>query len=160
MSMRALLVLAVLGWLLSLPWASIMMCVLGLLLVSVVLCAAARHFMKARAQTARSGPPIDADYLAAMERLLADAEAETRILRVEIARLRASPSAAARSQVAALHARVGLTENAPEWLIASARKAYRSRLHPDRHSPHRRQEAEDRYKLAEQVFAEIAAVRA
>lgn len=160
MSMRALVVLIVLGWLISLPWASIMMWFLGLLIVGFVLCAVARHFVKARAQTARTGRPIDADYLVALERLLADAEAETRILRVEIAGLRASPSAAARSRVAALHARVGLTENAPEWLIASARKAYRSRLHPDRHPPHRRQEAEDRYKQAEQVFDEIAALRA
>lgn len=157
--MRALLVLVALGWLISLPWASIIMWFLGLLIVGIVLCAVAGHFVEFRAQRARAGPPIDADYLLALEGLLADAEAETKRLRVEIAGLRASPSAGSRSRVA-LHARVGLAENAPEWLVTSARRAYRSRLHPDRHPPHRRQEAEDRYKLAEQVFDEIAALRA
>lgn len=160
MSMRALLVLVALGWLISQPWASIMMWVLGLLIVGFVLCVVARHFAKARAQAVRAGPPIDAEYLAALERLLAQAEGEICMLRAEIAELRTSTPAAARSQVAALRARVGLTENAPEWLVTSARRAYRSRLHPDRHPPHRRQEAEDRYKLAEQVFDEIAALRA
>lgn len=157
--MQALLVLVVLGWLISLPWAAIMLWLIGLLIVGLVLCAVAVFVIKSRQEATRAGPPIDAGYLAALERLLAETEAETRMLRVEIAELRTSPPAAARSQVAALHARVGLTENAPGWLVASARKAYRSRLHPDRHPPHRRQEAEDRYKLAEHVFDEIAALR-
>lgn len=156
--MRELLVLVALSWLISLPWISITMWLLGLLIVGVVLCSIAGPFVKFRAPRASAGPPIDADYLVALERLLADAEAETGRLQAEIAELLASPSAAARSRVA-LHARVGLAENAPEWLVTSARRAYRSRLHPDRHPPHRRQEAEDRYKLAEQVFDEIAALR-
>lgn len=158
--MRALLALVVLGWLTSLPWASIMMWVLGPLIVGITLCGIAGYVMKSRGPAISSHTAIDADYVAALEALVAEAEAATRMLRVEIAELRTSPPAALRSKVAALHARVGLTESAPAWLVASARRAYRSKLHPDRHPPHRRQEAEHRYKLAEQVFDEIAALRA
>lgn len=157
--MQAFLVLVVLGWLISLPWAAIFLWLLGLLIVGLVLFGVAVHVMKSRQQAYRSGPPIDAEYLAALESLLAHAEAEARMLRAEIAELQTLSPAAPRTQVAALHGRVGLSETAPAWLVNSARRAYRSQLHPDRHPPHRKDEAERRYKQAEHVFDQIAALR-
>jgi hypothetical protein len=57
-----------------------------------------------------------------------------------------------------LHHAVGLHPRSPDWLVVAARKAYRSRLHPDRH-PRNRQQAERQFVRAEQVFEQIYALR-
>lgn len=59
----------------------------------------------------------------------------------------------------ALYGRVGLNENCPEFLIRHARRCYLSELHPDRHSPEHRAEAEKRFKEAKAVFDEIVRLR-
>jgi hypothetical protein len=54
------------------------------------------------------------------------------------------------------HRRVYLTPNAPAWLVAEVRRAFRRRYHPDGHAdPSRRRRAEEVFKRAEAVFAEI-----
>jgi alkylhydroperoxidase/carboxymuconolactone decarboxylase family protein YurZ len=58
-----------------------------------------------------------------------------------------------------LFRRVGLDESVPEWIAVAARRAYRSRLHPDVHPTHRKAEAERRFKLVEEIFAEIWRIR-
>ena len=59
----------------------------------------------------------------------------------------------------AIYRRVGLSPVAPEWLVLAARRAYRAKLHPDRHPEHHKREADLRFKLAEATFDEIAASR-
>lgn len=83
LTMQAFLVLVVLGWLISLPWVSIILWVLGLLIVSLVLCGVAGYVIKSRQEATRADPLIDAEYLAALESLLAQAEAEGRMLRAD-----------------------------------------------------------------------------
>lgn len=51
--------------------------------------------------------------------------------------------------------RVGLHPLCPTFVLAAARRAYRSVLHPDRHPEHRKAEAHDRYVAVEATFAEI-----
>ncbi|WP_198377937.1 hypothetical protein [Neoroseomonas rubea] len=54
------------------------------------------------------------------------------------------------------HRRVYLTPNAPAWLVAEVRRAFRRRYHPDaQHEPARRGRAEEVFKRAEAVFEEI-----
>jgi hypothetical protein len=50
---------------------------------------------------------------------------------------------------------VGLHEGAPPWLIESARKAYRLRLHPDRHPTALKGAAHERFVAAEACFDAI-----
>lgn len=58
------------------------------------------------------------------------------------------------------HRRVYLTPNAPAWLVAEVRRAFRRRYHPDGHAdPARRRRAEEVFKRAEAVFAEIERLR-
>ncbi len=58
-----------------------------------------------------------------------------------------------------LYRKVGLHQDAPAWVIAAVRRAYRAKLHPDAHPASRKAEAERRFKEAEQVFAEIGCLR-
>ena len=54
------------------------------------------------------------------------------------------------------HRRVYLTPNAPAWLVAEVRRAFRRRYHPDGHAdPVRRRRAEEVFKRAEAVFDEM-----
>lgn len=99
---------------------------------------------------------IDPSYIAALESMAAEAEAEVERLRTEIERLHASRPVSEPDPKAVLYGQVGLNPAAPEWLILAARRAYRTQLHPDRHPAHRKREAERRFVLAEQVFDEIA----
>lgn len=152
--MRTLLVLAVLGWVMSLPWATLfaypmllVMAIAMLWLISVSI---------ERRGVSRGGKTIDPSYIAALESMAAEAEAEVERLRTEIERLRASRPVSEPDPKAVLYGQVGLNPAAPEWLILAARRAYRTQLHPDRHPAHRKREAERRFVLAEQVFAEIA----
>ncbi len=54
------------------------------------------------------------------------------------------------------HRRVYLTPNAPAWLVTEVRRAFRRRYHPDSQGDEtRRRRAEEVFKRAETVFAEI-----
>jgi len=93
--------------------------------------------------------PRSAD-AAALRAMLAAAAAE-------IARLRARLAAAeAEGAPSAPHRRVYLTPDAPAWLVAEVRRAFRRRYHPDRQADAaRRRRAEEVFKRAEAVFEEI-----
>lgn len=160
--MRALLVLATLGWLVSLPW-TVWLVFLGVVLFVLVVGGFILR-MHDGLPLARRHAAIDPSYVAALEALVAEAESEVATLRAEIDRLRAaahskSPDADT-SKAAILHGRVGLCVNAPEWLVAAAQRAYRAKLHPDRHPPSVKAEAERRFKTMENIFEAIAAQRA
>lgn len=91
------------------------------------------------------------------------AEAAVRQARMTIMSLRREQAQAAQAgqddnPTDPLHHAVGLHPRSPDWLVVAARKAYRSRLHPDRHPRHRHQ-AEQRFVKAERVFEQIYALR-
>lgn len=162
--MRVFLILAVLGWIISQPWATLFgylaLLVIAIAVLWLISVSIERHAVSPR----RDRNIIDHHYVAALESMVAEAETQVEALRAEVEQLRAaanrkSPDADA-SKAAALHGRVGLCEHAPEWLVAAARRAYRAKLHPDRHPPSVKAEAERRFKTAESVFDAIAAQRA
>jgi hypothetical protein len=157
--MRTLLVLAALGWIMSLPW----MAVFGYI-VLIVAALVALWFLSVSIERRTISPwpksrIIDPNYVAALESMVAEAEAEVETLRSEIGRLRSAAAASEPDPNAALYGRVGLSPSAPEWLVAAARRAYRVALHPDRHPAHRKQEAGRRFQQAENVFEAIASSR-
>lgn len=75
----------------------------------------------------------------------------------EIARLRARLVAVTAEEAGAgPHRRVYLTPDAPAWLIAEVRRAFRRRYHPDSQpDASRRTRAEEVFKRAEAVFTAI-----
>jgi hypothetical protein len=75
---------------------------------------------------------------------------------LEMARTRPSTASGCGHPV---YRRVGLHENAPAWVVAAVRRAYRAKLHPDAHPTSRKAEAERRFKVAEAIFNEIAKLR-
>lgn len=129
--------------------------------------AARRPGVRAKALAARINAMLDAAPYAPRnagvtelrEMLVAAAE--------EIARLRASLAQGGAGQAPGQamgepgpHRRVYLTPNAPAWLVAEVRRAFRRRYHPDGHAdPARRRRAEEVFKRAEAVFAEIERLR-
>ncbi|ODT19815.1 MAG: hypothetical protein ABS35_20965 [Kaistia sp. SCN 65-12] len=154
--MRTLLVLAALGWMMSQPWTAL----IGLVLIVAALMLfwfLAVSIERRAASPRRGGNTTDHHYVAALETMVAEAEAEVETLRGEIKRLRSAGPASEPDPMTALYHKVGLVPGAPGWLITAARKAYRSALHPDRHPAHRKQEAQRRFQQAESVFNEIAA---
>ena len=162
--MRTLLVLAALGWAMSLPWIALFGYLVLIVAAIVVLWFLSISIERHAVSPRRDRNIIDHHYVAALESMVAEAETQVEALRAEVEQLRAaanrkSPDADA-SKAAALHGRVGLCEHAPEWLVAAARRAYRAKLHPDRHPPSVKAEAERRFKTAESVFDAIAAQRA
>jgi len=158
--MRTFLILAALGWIVSLPWATSFAYFLLIVIVLAVLWFLSVSIERRAIPRCTGGNIIDANYVTALENMVVEAEAEVEKLRGEIERLRSAAAAPGPDLRTALYRRVGLCENAPEWLVAAARRAYRAELHPDRHPAHRKQEAENRFKLAESVFEAIAAQRA
>ncbi len=64
-----------------------------------------------------------------------------------------------RVRINPLFRRVGVDQDAPEWVVVAVRRAYCKRLHPDAHPEGQKAEAERRFKQAEQVFEEIWRVR-
>lgn len=118
-----------------------------------------RPGLRARAAQARitrllagAPPPPRAADTAALRAMLAAAA-------LEIARLRAR-LAAAEAETPGPHRRVHLTPDAPAWLVAEVRRAFRRRYHPDRHADAgRRRRSEEVFKRAEAVFAEIERLR-
>lgn len=102
---------------------------------------------------------------AELRSLLAAAAAEIALLRARLqeseAALAARPAGPA-EVVGELgpHRRVYLTPDAPSWLVAEVRRAFRRRYHPDTHPDlARRRRAEDVFKRAEAVFDEIEKLR-
>jgi len=110
---------------------------------------------------------------ARIARLIAEIPSRTR--RSEEARLRGMLAAAAeeiarlRQRLAAREAggedpgpyrRVHLAPDAPAWLVAEVRRAFRRRYHPDGQAdPGRRRRAEEVFKRVEAVFADIEHLR-
>lgn len=157
--MQALLVLFVLGWIATLPatfwWIMLGICILvlgfsGYLLLDLNDRANFPWLTRVR---------VDRGYLRALEAACNEAAAEAQSLRTEIEQLRSAPPVAKPDAAEALYRRVGLSPGAPPWLVATARRGYRQRLHPDCHPEHRKEEAERRFKMAESVFEQIAAGR-
>ncbi len=89
---------------------------------------------------------------------LAERDAQIASLAAELASARSNSAARRESDVERTFRQVGLHPRAPEFLITAARRAYRGRLHPDRH-PRHRLEAQVRYLKAEAVFDRIAELR-
>jgi hypothetical protein len=90
--------------------------------------------------------------------LLAAAAAEIARLRAALAAAEARAAEPRCGGVAAFgpHRRVHLTPDAPAWLVTEVRRAFRRRYHPDSHgNAGRRGRAEEVFKRAEAVFAEI-----
>jgi hypothetical protein len=159
--MQVLLFIIVIGWLTTLP-AVVWWCLGAVVLVGLGLCGycALDQIRPPRKRCAA----VDPTYVAALETLVSKAQAEVEALRAEVDRLRSAARAAKAEKRAepevTIHRRVGLSENAPQWLIAAARRAYRSQLHPDRHPPRIKAEAERRFIEAEGIFDQIEAPRA
>lgn len=154
--MRTLLVLAALGWAMSLPWIALFGYLVLIVAAIVVLWFLSISIERHAVSPRRDRNIIDHHYVAALESMVSEAETQVETLRGEVQRLRATRPVSEPDPKAALYGRVGLSPAAPEWLVATARRAYRSQLHPDRHPEHRKQEAERRFQLAESVFDEIA----
>lgn len=154
--MRTLLVLAALGWLMSLPWQVVLFCVV-IMIAGVSYIMLRLHTLPDRHGGRKAG--IDHHYVAALESMVVEAEEESDRLRTEINRLRASCPVSEPDPKVALFRRVGLSPAAPEWLVLAARRAYRTQLHPDRHPPWAKEEAERRFKRAEATFDAITACR-
>lgn len=151
--MRALLVLAALGWVMSLPWTALFAYFALIVVAIVVMWFLSVSIERHAATSRRDRNIIDHHYVAALESMVVEAEAE-------VERLRASCAVSEPDPRAVLYGRVGLSPAAPEWLILAARRAYRTQLHPDRHPAHRKQEVERRFKEAERIFDEIGPLRA
>jgi hypothetical protein len=58
-----------------------------------------------------------------------------------------------------LHAKVGLHEGCPDFVLRAVRTAHRKVLHPDGQPEQNRAEAERRFKEAEGVFEEMRRLR-
>lgn len=157
--MRTLLVVAALGWAISLPWMALFSYIALIVAAIAILWALSVSIERRAVPRWPGGDTIDHNYVAALESMAADTEAEMETLRGEIERLRSVAGASKPDPRTALYGRVGLNENAPPWLILAARRAYRAKLHPDRHPEHHKREADLRFKLAEATFDEIAASR-
>lgn len=154
--MRNFLVLAALGWAMSLPWTALF-AYFALIVVAIVVMWFLSVSIERHAVSPRRGRKIiDPNYVAALEDVVAQTEAEVETLRAELQRLHSAAASEADPRTA-LYNKVGLIPGAPDWLILAARRAYRVALHPDCHPAHRKQEAERRFKLAEGVFDQIAA---
>lgn len=155
--MRILLIFAALGWLISQPWIAVsgyFVLIVGAIVIMWFLSVSierhgASHICRHKA--------FDPAYVAGLETQVMTAEAEIEMLGAEIEQLRSAPRASEPDPMAAVYQRVGLSKGAPPWLVASARRAYRSALHPDRHPPYRKLEAERRFKEAEAIFDQIGA---
>ncbi|GJE09510.1 hypothetical protein FOHLNKBM_0534 [Methylobacterium longum] len=90
--------------------------------------------------------------------LLAERDAQIASLMADLARARSNSGERRETDEERTYRQVGLHPRAPEFLVTAARRAYRSRLHPDRHPGHR-SEANSRYLKAEAAFERIAELR-
>lgn len=158
--MRALLALAALGWLISQPWIAVFgYFVLIVSVIAFLWCLSVSIERRGASHICRH-KAFNPAYVAGLETQVMTAEAKIETLRAEIEQLRSAPRASEPDPMAAVYQRVGLSKGAPPWLVVSARRAYRSALHPDRHPPHRKLEAARRFKEAEAIFDQmVRAVR-
>ena len=178
--MKLLVSLAAIGWMINTPGALITVCVVAL--GTMFLCARlfARHPFEAMSppmKWARIEPRFDdmarfehhherARLLYRVEELerdLTDARREADVLRDRNEQLerdvRAAKATTRVDGTNPIYRRVGLHQDAPEWVIVAVRKAYRKRFHPDGYSAGQKTEAERRFVQAEQVFSEIGRIR-
>ncbi len=86
------------------------------------------------------------------------AHADARLQHAERqARLWRQPAA---SKEGSVHGRVHLLPSAPDWLLIAARRAFRTRYHPDRYADQTvRANAEILFKTVESVFADLRTPR-
>jgi hypothetical protein len=154
--MRVLLAFAVFGSIMSQPWTALVGYFVLIFIAIAVLWLISVSIECRAVSNSAAGHATDANYIAALENMVVEAEAEVEKLRGEIERLR-SATASEPDPKAALFRRVGLNENAPQWLVAAARRAYRAALHPDRHPFRHKSEAERRFIEAEAIFDRIVA---
>jgi hypothetical protein len=178
--MKALISLAAIGWVLNTPGALITVCVVAL--GTMLLCARSfvRHPFEAMSPPmtwARIEPRFDdmtrsEDHrerarllyrVEELERDLIEARRESDVLRGRNEQLeldiRAAKATTQADSTNSIYRRVGLHQDAPEWVIVAVRKAYRKRFHPDGYSAGQKTEAERRFVQAEQVFSEIGRIR-
>jgi hypothetical protein len=178
--MRVIIGLLVAGWFIENPW--IVLLVVGTILISGGLLAWVWMKHQVQLQTAstswkRVEPHFEpwtveqksSEHLMLLRKIeelehdLKEARREASVLRSAKERLERDLQSARDTQTRnnpnPLFRRVGLDENVPEWVAVAARRAYRSRLHPDVHPENRKQEAEARFKLVEEVFAQIWKLR-
>lgn len=112
-----------------------------------------------RMREAAEGAPRSAGK-AELRDMLAAAAREIAMLRARLDALAAARADHAPAAEPGPHRRVYLTPDAPTWLVAEVRRAFRRRYHPDGQAePGRRQRAEEVFKRAEAVFSEIERMR-
>lgn len=88
--MRTLLVLAALGWIISLPWATLF-AYFALIVIAIVVMWLISVSIERRTISSRSkSRAIDHHYVAALESMVAEAETQVEALRGEVEQLRAS----------------------------------------------------------------------
>jgi hypothetical protein len=178
--MRTLVGLTVIGWLLQHPWTPFV--VIGAIVLGAGLLALkwTQHFELQAAppiwrrvephfdepRTEEQSPSDRLLLLSHIEQLetdLKEARREANALRAEKERLERdlekAKVAESHNRTNPLFRRVGLDENAPEWVVLAVRRAYRKHLHPDAHPAGRKIKAERRFKAAEQVFDEISKLK-
>lgn len=105
-------------------------------------------------------PPAEGE-IRRLRSTLAAAAQEITALRARLAARDAAGSPLEPSEEAEdLHRRVHLTPDAPAWLVAEVRRAFRRRYHPDAVADgQRRPRAEEIFKRAEACFAAIERLR-
>ncbi len=105
--------------------------------------------------------PARPDEATRLRATLAAAAREIVALRARIVALeRAAPAPGLAAEAADPYRRVHLTPDAPAWLIAEVRRAFRRRHHPDTAADQQnRRRSEEIFKRAEADFAAIARLR-
>ena len=78
-----------------------------------------------------------------------------RKLMVRLERALADAQNSSADEGAAVFRRVGLSDNVRLHVARAARRSFRSKLHPDGHPEHRKQEASRRFQECEKLFDEI-----
>lgn len=169
--MQGILALIAVGLVVTTPWALAVTGLLALALVAFFALDFTKSYIAARQgfqAFVAQGPgtdPVERALLVRrieeLEEALTVAQRDASALRVRNGDLQRDLRAAQVQQGGTrnnpLYRQVGLDQDAPEWVIAAVRKAYRAKLHPDRYSPRLRAEATRRFQDAEAVFDEIEA---
>jgi hypothetical protein len=174
--MRTLAVLVVGIWMVSSPWTTLILVVIALALLAIHVWGVHQGSLRATPAhwpDTRVEPRFDDgswyEYqseqtrlmrrVEELERDLIEALREVEALRCRndqlLGDLRSVKATTKGGSTNPVYRRVGLHQDAPEWVVMAVRKAYRSRLHPDRHSTQLKPEAERRFKEAEEVFDQI-----
>ncbi len=174
--MRSLAVLVIGIWMVSSPWMTFIFAITALALFAIHLWGvhhesrrvASPHWSRTRvephfdfepAQDRRPGVHRLLEQVQELQRDLDAARGVIAVLQAqkeEVERdLRAVRTTARKRSTDALYARVGLDQNAPDWLVTASRRAHRSYWHPDRHAGPGKAEAEREFKDVEGVFGQI-----